>query len=66
MRRWIWIGVDLGQRRDYTAIAVLERVRLGTPYPDVVASRFAEALQVVGGREWDCATAMRASGGRSY
>ena len=63
-RRWVWIGVDLGQRRDYTAIAVvervweqavageflrsgvdgqwwfrvrlLERVRLGTPYPEIV------------------------------
>ena len=65
MKRWTWIGVDLGQRRDFTAIAVverdweqfpvpefirtgvdgrwwfrgrmLERMRLGTPYPDVVA-----------------------------
>ena len=64
MNRWIWIGVDLGQRRDASAIAVverdweqatvaefmrtgidgqwwfrvrlLERMRLGTPYPDVV------------------------------
>ena len=64
MKRWTWIGVDLGQRRDFTAIAVverdweqfpvpefirtgvdgrwwfrvrmLERLRLGTPYPDVV------------------------------
>ena len=63
-QRWVWIGVDLGQRRDHTAIAVvervfeqatvmefmregvdgrwwfrvrmLERIRLGTPYPDVV------------------------------
>ena len=62
--RWVWIGVDLGQRRDYSAIAVvervweqatvpefmksgmdgqwwfrvrmLERIRLDTPYPDVV------------------------------
>jgi hypothetical protein len=62
--RWVWIGLDLGQRRDYSAIAVLERVweqatpqeflrsgvdgrwwfrvrmlerlRLDTPYPDVV------------------------------
>ena len=64
--RFVWIGVDLvlGQRRDFTAIAVLERdweqatvpeflrtgsdgkwwfrvrrlerLRLGTPYPDVV------------------------------
>ena len=62
--RWIWIGVDLGKRRDYSAIAVVERVweqstvaeflktgidgqwwfrvrvlerlKLGTPYPDVV------------------------------
>ena len=62
--RWVWIGVDLGQRRDYSAIAVVERVwaqstvdefmktgvdgkwwfnvrmmerlRLDTPYPDVV------------------------------
>ena len=62
--RWVWIGVDLGQRRDYSAIAVVERVyeqatadeflkhgvdgqwwfrvrmlermRLQTPYPDVV------------------------------
>ena len=24
--RWIFIGVDLGQRRDYSAIAVVERV----------------------------------------
>ena len=24
--RWIWIGVDLGQRRDYSAIAVVERI----------------------------------------
>ena len=24
--RWVWIGVDLGQRRDYSAIAVVERV----------------------------------------
>ena len=63
-KRWVWIGVDLGQRRDYSAIAVvervweqstvpeflssnidgrwtfrvrlLERIRLDTPYPDVV------------------------------
>ena len=63
--RWCYIGLDLGQRRDYTAIAIverafepyhwdvsklrqtksgkqwyivrsLERLRLGTPYPDVV------------------------------
>ena len=26
MNRWVWIGVDLGQRRDYSAIAVVERV----------------------------------------
>jgi hypothetical protein len=25
-RRWVWIGVDLGQRRDSSAIAVVERV----------------------------------------
>jgi hypothetical protein len=25
-KRWVWIGVDLGQRRDFSAIAVLERV----------------------------------------
>ena len=25
MKRWIWIGVDLGQRRDHSAIAVVER-----------------------------------------
>ena len=24
--RWVWIGVDLGQRRDFSAIAVVERV----------------------------------------
>jgi len=64
MQRWIYIGVDLGKRRDFSAIAVVERVwepssvqtflrtsidgewwfrvlmperlRLGTPYPDVV------------------------------
>ena len=63
-KRWVFIGVDLGQRRDFSAIAVVERVweqasvqefirdgidgqwwlrvrllerlRLGTPYPDVV------------------------------
>jgi hypothetical protein len=63
-RRWIFIGVDLGKRRDFTAIALveraweqcslnefrrtgldgrwwfrvrmLERLRLRTPYPDVV------------------------------
>jgi len=63
-QRWIYIGVDLGKRRDFSAIAVVERVweqssvetflrtsidgewwfrvrmlerlRLGTPYPDVV------------------------------
>jgi phage FluMu gp28-like protein len=45
-----FIGVDLGQRQDHTAIAVIERaeglmmvrhierVELGTPYPMVVAS----------------------------
>jgi hypothetical protein len=26
LKRWVWIGVDLGQRRDFSAIAVLERV----------------------------------------
>jgi len=26
MKRWIWIGVDLGQRRDASAIAVVERI----------------------------------------
>jgi len=64
VQRWIYIGVDLGKRRDFSAIAVVERVwepssvetflrtsidgewwfrvrmlerlRLGTPYPDVV------------------------------
>ena len=25
-KRWVWIGVDLGQRRDHSAIAVVERV----------------------------------------
>ena len=63
-KRWVWIGLDLGPRRDHSAIAVVERVweqatpheflrsgldgqwsfrvrmlerlRLDTPYPDVV------------------------------
>jgi len=45
-----YIGVDLGQKQDHTAIAVverrefllvrhIERVALGTPYPMVVAYR---------------------------
>jgi hypothetical protein len=68
---WYFVGVDLGQMRDYTAIAVLERaelrgnfdnavwahekevalrlrylerIPLGTPYPDVV-ERVAELTQ---------------------
>jgi hypothetical protein len=71
---WFLVGVDLGKRRDPTAIAVVERVevagewdafqaayrqrveyrvrhveriRLGTPYPDVVE----RVKQVVGWRE---------------
>jgi phage FluMu gp28-like protein len=47
-RSRFYVGVDLGQRQDYTAIAVVERgeslmvrhverVALGTPYPMVVA-----------------------------
>ena len=76
LQRWVWIGVDLGQRRDCSAIAVVERVweqtpiegflrtgvdgrwwfrvrmlermRLGTPYPDVVRRvREIAALPVV-------------------
>ena len=80
MSKWVWIGVDLGQRRDHTAIAVVERVwegyspqefvrtgadgrwwfrvrmmerlRLGTPYPDVVGRvrEIAAMPQIVEGR----------------
>ena len=95
MKRWIWIVVDLGQRRDASAIAVverdweqatvaefkrtgrdgqwwfrvrlLERLRLGTPYPDVVRRvrdiaampLIAMGRTVVGGRDGS----RRSSGG---
>src|ERR1022692_3885421 len=50
-----YVGLDLGQKRDHAAIAVvertefflvrhLERIPLGTPYPDV-AARVREVVQ---------------------
>jgi hypothetical protein len=85
---WFFVGLDLGQSRDYSALAVveraevfrdemdrvtyerrreprfrvrhLERVRLGTPYPDVVARvRSVVRWRAVAGR---CTLAMDATG----
>ena len=33
---WFFVGLDLGQSRDFTALPVLERVPLGTPSTEVV------------------------------
>ena len=38
MKRWVWIGVDLGQRRDYSAIAVVERFWEQSTFNDFLRS----------------------------
>lgn len=76
----VYAGVDLGQRRDHTAIAVverlelcrapvmqsvllryLERVPLGTPYPEIVA-RLKELVREAGRAGGGCSVAVDATG----
>ena len=54
--RWI-VGVDLGQSRDFTTLAVLERAKptgefdpampLGTPYPEIVERAIRRDVEVL-------------------
>ena len=67
---WSFVGVDLGQSRDFTALAVLERAPLGTPYPEIVerVRRTTRAPELAGrgGGEPEQRILQRAEAGPDY